>query len=117
MNKRFPKLFEHGKIGQLEIDNRIIKAPTYLAMGASDGSVTERCLRYYEEMARGGPGLVIVEAAFIEGREFSKVLPCQLGITDSVHIPGLSSLAQVIQDNGAKAALQIVHHGRGKQTS
>ena len=30
MKSMFSKLFERGKIGRLEIDNRVIKAPTEL---------------------------------------------------------------------------------------
>ena len=63
MASMFPRLFEPGKIGSLEIHNRVIKAPTYGCMCNPDGSVTDRLIRHYEEVACGGVGLVIVEAA------------------------------------------------------
>ena len=75
-----------------------------------DGSVTARLLRHCEERAKGGVGLVIVEFAHIDN-EASKSLHGQLGIYDDQLIPGLSLLARVIQENGAKAGLQIVHAG------
>lgn len=109
----FNRLFQPGMIGKLELKNRIIKAPTETHLSTIDGSVTERLIRYYTEVARGGVSLIIVEYAFIDNKA-SKASACQLGLTDDGHISGLSLLAQAIQNNGAKAALQIAHCGRQK---
>jgi 2,4-dienoyl-CoA reductase-like NADH-dependent reductase (Old Yellow Enzyme family)/thioredoxin reductase len=111
MNKPFIKLFESGQMGGMELKNRVIKAPQWTLLGARDGSVTERLIRYYKEIARGGTALIIVEYAFVDHKG-SKASPCELGIADNEYIPGLSLLAQAIQTNGARAALQIVHCGR-----
>jgi 2,4-dienoyl-CoA reductase-like NADH-dependent reductase (Old Yellow Enzyme family)/thioredoxin reductase len=111
MNMMFPKLFERGKIGRLEISNRVVKAATYGALSNIDGSVTDRMIRYYEEVARGGTGLVIVESASID-KKGSKAAPCQLSVADIEYIPGLAALAQAICDHGAKAGLQLTHFGR-----
>ncbi len=113
MNRAFPKLFEPGKIGQMVVKNRVLKAPQFTCLGAPDGSVTERLIRYYKEIARGGTGLVIVEYAWVDNKA-SQSGPCQLGVAGPEHISGLSLLAQAIQANGAKAALQIEHCGRQK---
>jgi 2,4-dienoyl-CoA reductase-like NADH-dependent reductase (Old Yellow Enzyme family)/thioredoxin reductase len=111
MTTIFPRLFERGKIGRLEIGNRVVKAATYGALSNPDGSVTDRMIRFYEKVARGGTGLVIVESAWID-KKGSKAAPCSLGVADVEHIPGLASLARAICDSGAKAALQIAHFGR-----
>ncbi|MFX0203318.1 MAG: FAD-dependent oxidoreductase [Candidatus Hodarchaeota archaeon] len=111
MNMMFPKLFEHGKIGRLEIDNRVIKAATYGALGNPDGSITDRMIRNYEEVARGGAGLIIVEGAGVD-KKGGEGGPGSPSAANVLYIPGLAALAQGIQCNGAKAALQIVHFGR-----
>ena len=67
-------------------------------------------MRHYQERARGGVGLIIVEFTYIDN-EASKSHHGQLGIYDDQLIPGLSLLARVIQENGARAAIQIVHTG------
>jgi 2,4-dienoyl-CoA reductase-like NADH-dependent reductase (Old Yellow Enzyme family)/thioredoxin reductase len=100
-------------IGSLEVKNRIIKAPTCTRLAGRDGSVTSRLLSHYKEIALGGAGLVIVEYAFID-HDASKADAGQLGVADNEYLPGLSLLAQTIQDNGAKAALQIEHCGLQK---
>ena len=113
MDKKFPNLFTPGKIGTLKVKNRIIKAPQSTGMSNVDGSVSERLIRHYRELARGGSGLIIVEYAYVD-KIASKSAHCQLGICDNEHIPGLAWLADTIKDNGAKAGIQIEHCGRQK---
>ncbi|MGI6685242.1 MAG: FAD-dependent oxidoreductase [Bacillota bacterium] len=113
MSKLFPHLFSPAKIGNLEIKNRIVKAPQSTGLSNMDGSVSERLIRHYRELARGGTGLVIVEYAYVDNIA-SKSAHCQLGISDKEHIPGLGWLADVIKDNGARAGIQIEHCGRQK---
>jgi 2,4-dienoyl-CoA reductase-like NADH-dependent reductase (Old Yellow Enzyme family)/thioredoxin reductase len=115
MKTSFPKLFEPGWIGNIQLKNRVIKAPQHTGLANPDGSVTDRMLRYYKEVASGGVGMVIVEYAWIDN-DASRASPCQLGIASVDHLPGLSLLAQTIQANGAKAAIQISHAGRQRFT-
>lgn len=115
MTTMFPKLCEPGFIGDVRLKNRMIKAPQHTGLSNPDGSVTDRMIRYYKDVAMGGAGMVIVEYAYIDN-DASRASPCQLGISSMDHIPGLSLLAQTIQANGAKAAIQISHAGRQKFT-
>jgi 2,4-dienoyl-CoA reductase-like NADH-dependent reductase (Old Yellow Enzyme family)/thioredoxin reductase len=115
MQEKFPKLFEPGFIGNVAIKNRIVKAPQHTGMCNPDGSITDRQLRYYRELAAGGVGMVVVEYAWVDD-DASRASPCQLGISRMDHLPGLSLLAQTIQAGGAKASIQISHAGRQKFT-
>jgi len=115
MQNSFPKLFEPGWMGNVRLKNRVIKAPQHTGLANPDGSVTDRMLRYYKEVASGGVSMVIVEYAWIDN-DASRASPCQLGISRMDHIPGLSLLAQTLQANGTKAAIQISHAGRQKFT-
>ncbi|MFH0915494.1 MAG: NAD(P)/FAD-dependent oxidoreductase [bacterium] len=115
MQTKFPKLFEPGCVRTVRLKNRVIKAPQHTGLANPDGSITERMLRYYKEVALGGVGMVIVEYAWVDD-DASRASPCQLGIARMDHIPGLSLLAQTIQANGAKAAIQISHAGRQRFT-
>jgi 2,4-dienoyl-CoA reductase-like NADH-dependent reductase (Old Yellow Enzyme family)/thioredoxin reductase len=115
MPTKFPKLSEPGAIGNIKLKNRIIKAPQHTGLANPDGSVTDRMLRYYKEVASGGVSMVIVEYAWVDN-DASRASPCQLGISRMDHIPGLSLIAQTIQANGAKAGIQISHAGRQKFT-
>ena len=109
--EKFEKLLAPGEIGELRVNNRIIQAPMFTRYAGRDGSVTDRLLDYYRERAKGGTGLIIVEASAIDDKA-SAFNSCELGIYDNSFIPGLSTLARVIKDNGAKAGIQLTHAGR-----
>jgi 2,4-dienoyl-CoA reductase-like NADH-dependent reductase (Old Yellow Enzyme family)/thioredoxin reductase len=113
MSKLFPNLCSPGRIGSLDLKNRIVKAPQSTGMSNMDGSVSDRLIRYYQEQARGGSGLIVVEYAYVD-KIASKSAHCQLGICDNEHIPGLAWLAETIQDEGSVAGIQIEHCGRQK---
>lgn len=113
MSKMFPHLFSPAKIGNLEIKNRVVKAPQSTGLSNMDGSVSERLIRHYREIAKGGTGLIVVEYAYVD-EIASKSAHCQLGISNKEHIPGLGWLADVIKDYGARAGIQIEHCGRQK---
>ncbi|MFZ7944841.1 MULTISPECIES: NAD(P)/FAD-dependent oxidoreductase [Bacillaceae] len=107
----YSNLFTPGKIGKLEIENRIVKASTGTGLGNRDGTVSERQIRHYKELASGGVGLLIAEYVFIDN-DASKTAFCQLGISDNEYIAGLSWLASTIHDQGVKVGIQLAHCGR-----
>ena len=107
----FEKLFESGYIGNLKLKNRIIQAPMYTAFASRDGSVNPRLLKYYRERAKGGTGLIIVESSTIDDKASGWGL-CIVSVSDDSYTSGLSTLARTIQDNGAKACIQLNHVGR-----
>ena len=112
--KQFTKLFEPGRIGSLELKNRLVMPPMGTNYALKDGSVTQRQIDYYEERAKGGVGLVIVEISCVDS-PVGKAAVRQICIDDDRFIPDLSKLAESIKRHGAKAAIQIHHAGR--QTS
>ena len=60
-SKLFPHVFTPGRIGTLELKNRVMKAPQSSGMSNKDGTVSERLIRYYRNQASGGAGMIIVE--------------------------------------------------------
>jgi NADH:flavin oxidoreductase / NADH oxidase family/Pyridine nucleotide-disulphide oxidoreductase len=111
METMFPRLVEPGSIGNIRLKNRMIKAPQHTGLANPDGSVTDRMLRYYRDVASGGVSMVIVEYAWIDN-DASRASPCQLGISSVDHLAGLSLLAQTLQANGAKAGLFLAEKGK-----
>ena len=111
----FPKLFEPGRIGEMELRNRMVMPAMGTNLATRDGYVTEQMKDYYEERAKGGVGLVIVEVTCVDSPT-GKTIPCQLLVDDDKFIPGLSELAEVIHRHGAKAALQLMHAGRAARS-
>ncbi len=113
-HKHFPKLFEPGRIGSLELKNRLVMPPMATNYASKDGQVTERQIDYYEERAKGGVGLIIVEISCVDS-PVGRGMVRQIAIDDDKFIPGLRKLAKAIKKHGARAAIQLHHAGR--QTS
>ena len=107
----FEKLFQPFHLGELQIKNRIVMPAMGTNFATEDGFVTEQLKSYYEERARGGVGLIIVEIACIHS-PIGKVIPRQLSIDDDRFIAGLRELSEAIQKHGARAFLQLHHGGR-----
>lgn len=111
MNHQFPTLFSPYKIGNVEIKNRICKAPQTTGLSHMDGTVSSRLVRCYEDLAKGEVGMIIVEYAFVD-RDCSKSASNQLGICDDEYIVGLGWLADTIKNNDCVPCIQIEHCGR-----
>jgi 2,4-dienoyl-CoA reductase-like NADH-dependent reductase (Old Yellow Enzyme family) len=106
---QFTKLFEPVRIGNLELKNRIVMPAMGTRLADEGGYVTEKTKAYFRERSTGGAGLIIVEITQIDpgGRS----MPGELLISDDRYIPGLQALANIIKENGARAAIQINHAG------
>lgn len=107
----FEQLLSPGRIGGLELRNRIIMAPMGSNLCEPDGHLGERILRYYEERARGGVGMVIMGVAAITWPD-GACNPNQVAISDDAFLPGLRELARRAHAHGAKAAVQLQHAGK-----
>ena len=62
----YDKLFEPGRIGSVELRNRLVMEPMGVGLANLDGTPTEEMIRYYELRAAGGAGLVIPEICRID---------------------------------------------------
>lgn len=51
------------KIGNMELRNRMVMPPMVTNLAHDDGSVSSKTRAYYGARAKGGIGLIIVEAA------------------------------------------------------
>lgn len=108
----FKKLFCPGKIGRLEIKNRIVMPPMGTSLADVGGVVNKRLIDYYVERAKGGVGLIIVENTLVDSRHGIQI-PNQLRIDDYNYVPQLYELVEAVHWNGSKIAIQINAGGSG----
>lgn len=116
MSARFRRLFQPFRLGRLELRNRIVMPPMVTSYGSEDSLVTEQLKDYYAARARGGVGLVIVEAACVDAPA-GKIIKRQLQIDDDRFVPGLTELAQAVKEQGARVAIQLHHAGSEARSS
>ena len=65
---KYKKLFERTYIGNMGLKNRFMLAPMGTGLANPDGSLSKRQMDYYEEMARGGAGLIMLEGQAITNK-------------------------------------------------
>lgn len=100
--KSFRRLFQPGKIGSLDVPNRLIMAPM-VTHYAEEGKVTDRMIAYYAERAIGGTGLLVLEASFPRTGGY----PGRVHIWSDAFISGLRRLTDEIHRCGGKMAIEI----------
>ncbi len=108
---KYKKLFEPGKIGQLELRNRVVMTAMGVHMGEWNGCANEDVVRFYEERAKGGVGLIIPEFTSVDG-ESGHCSDIQLGIYDTRHIKSFERICDAVHCHGAKIFVQLHHGGR-----
>lgn len=109
VSNRYPHLLSPGRIGTLELKNRIAVTAMGVSLAEDDGTVGERFIAYHEEQARGGSGLIITGVAGV-GWPVGAVQMQQAAISDDRFVPGLKVLCDRVHAQGAKIAAQL-HHG------
>ncbi|MBN2062078.1 MAG: FAD-dependent oxidoreductase [Deltaproteobacteria bacterium] len=103
------RMFNRMDLGGMDLVNRFMFPPIKLAYGNPDGTVTNRQLLFYGQLAQNGPGLLILEPVSVtpDGKEHPKQL--------CVHLPdsvtALRKITDVIHDQGRLACLHLNHAG------
>jgi 2,4-dienoyl-CoA reductase-like NADH-dependent reductase (Old Yellow Enzyme family)/thioredoxin reductase len=111
MQTRFTHLMTQGRIGALEIRNRILMCPMGDCLAEADGSVSARQIAYYGARARGGAGMLLVGSASVAYPAGSYGAR-QTAISGDGFLPGLQRLTACAHDHGARIAAQLVHDGQ-----
>jgi hypothetical protein len=103
------RLFESTTLGTLGLANRFVFPPIKLGYGNPNGSVSDRQLTFYGQIAQKGPGLLVLEPVPVtpEGKEHPKQL--------CVHHPEseteLKKIVNVIHGHGRLACLHLNRAG------
>lgn len=109
MEKKYRQLFTPGKIGNLTVKNRVVMTAAMTGFPGLNGEVTERIIRYYEERARGGVGLIFTEAGVVD-ETYGIVRYNQLHYTPRC-INGLERLCMALKKYGTRVFAQLWHGG------
>jgi 2,4-dienoyl-CoA reductase-like NADH-dependent reductase (Old Yellow Enzyme family) len=105
----FANLVSPFKVGGVELRNRMVFQPHFTALGARDGRGSDDLRAYYEERARGGVGLVVVESQAIHPS--GKMSRRFVNAWDPATIPSLRRVTDAVHAHGAKIFGQLTHGG------
>lgn len=102
-------LFTPYTLKGVTLRNRIVASPM-CQYQSCDGMLNEWHQSHYEMLARGGVGLVIVEATAVSPR--GRITLGDAGLWSDLQTPGFEEVAHAIKQYGAVAGLQIGHAWR-----
>lgn len=105
MGYDYTKLWQPITINKMRLRNRIMLSAMGTFTPMQDGTDSEEGIRYYEERAKGGAGLIITGAMFLNEKT------AQGGPTLALHntraIPKATVLVERVHRWGAKIGLQM----------
>lgn len=104
-------LSQEAWVGNFKVKNRIVMPSMGTGMASIDGEVTLPLVQYYEERARGGAGMIIVELACVDS-PVGRASLTQLRIDHPKYIAGLNEITEAIHIHSCKCMLQLIHAGR-----
>lgn len=97
------------RIGRLVIKNRIVMPPMNTNFSNENGAVTPQMTEYFARRAKGGAGLIVVEAASVVPDV--KNHGVQPMLYDERYVPEYAKMVEKIHRYGAKASVEVVHYG------
>jgi 2,4-dienoyl-CoA reductase (NADPH2) len=109
MAREFRHLLAPGRIGTLELRNRLVMTAMGTLLAEPGGHCGDRLIAYYGERARGGVGLIVMGSVSV-GFPIGAAIPRPVAISSDEHIPGIRRMAAVAHEHGARLALQL-HFG------
>lgn len=114
--KKYQNIFNPLTVKNMTIKNRIVMTPMGTNYGEQNGEMSFLHMDYYEQRAKGGVGLIIVENASVDSPQGSNGTT-QLRIDHDSYIPRLFKLCETVHSHGACIAVQINHAGASALSS
>ena len=93
MKKEYKHIFEPFTVRRMTMKNRIMMTPMGTNYGESSGEMSFLHINYYEQRAKGGVGLIMVENASVDSPEGSNGTT-QLRIDQDNYLPRLFKLTE-----------------------
>ena len=116
MKKEYRHIFEPFTVRRMTLKNRIMMTPMGTNYGEQSGEMSFLHINYYEQRAKGGTGLIMVENASVDSPEGSNGTT-QLRIDHDNYIPRLFKLTETVHKHGTCIGIQLNHAGASAQSA
>ena len=116
MKSMYKHIFEPLTIRRMTMKNKIMMTPMGTNYGEQSGEMSFLHINYYEQRARGGTGLIMVENANVDYPLGSNGTT-QLRIDHDNYLPRLFKLTETVHKHGACIGIQINHAGASAQSA
>ncbi|HIE32109.1 MAG TPA: NADH:flavin oxidoreductase [Methanosarcinales archaeon] len=107
---KYPTVSSAQTIGNITLPNRIVFPAWQVNYANTDGTISDKLMRFYTDLADGGSGLIFTGAAVVsqECVAFDRVMR----IDNDGCMPGLEHLFSEISMRGSIPGIQLIHYGR-----
>ena len=106
---KFNAMFQPINIGPMTVKNRFVVPPMGNNFANTDGSMSEQSVAYYRERAKGGFGLITIEATVVhKGAKGGPRKPC---LYDDSTIESFHKVVDACHAEGAKVSVQLQNAG------
>ncbi len=105
----FSHLLSPGRIGTLELRNRVFQTAMGTALANQDGTINDDIVAFYEARAAGGTALQTMGAVGVSYPQ-GQVQSRQVAISDDRYIEGLQRITAAVHRHGGRIAAQL-HNG------
>ena len=109
MRTQFTHLTSPACIGNMQLKNRMVMSPMTTAYCNDDQTPSERLIRYFEERARGGVGLITMELITVD--ETHRYMHRSMTLGHDKYIEGHRRITDRIHQYGCKVQPQLSHTG------
>ena len=102
---KFNAMFQPIEIGPMTVKNRFVVPPMGNNFANTDGTMSEQSAAYYKERAKGGFGLITIEATVVhKGAKGGPRKPC---LYDDSTIESFRKVIDGCHVEGAKVSMQV----------
>jgi len=106
------QIFSEAGMAGMKLKNRLVRSATYEAAMTKNGRVTDKILNLYQNLARGGVGLIITGHMAVSAQ--GKAAARQICLYDDRFIKEIQPIADTVHRSGegCKIVAQLSHAGR-----
>lgn len=109
-------VFEKANIGNVTLNNRIIRSATFEGMSSKDGIPNDQYYKMYNELSKNNIGGIIIGFTYISN-DGKAMQPGQAGFYSKKFIDNYKKLTNLVHKKNCKIFIQLVHTGRQTKSS
>lgn len=102
-------LFDSTQVSGMKMKNRFVRSATHDGRADASGHVTEKLIRHYENLAKGGAGMIITGLTNVT--DIEKIVPGQMAIYNDSFISEYKALTDTVHRYEVNIIAQLVCNG------
>lgn len=103
------QIFEEVQLNNLKLKNRLVRSATWEGIAKSNGSIEDNAYNIYDELSKGGVGLII--NGFTSVSDYDRYFGGMMRLSNDELIPQYKKLTDIIHGNNCAVICQLALGG------